>query len=173
MKLMGWILVFASLLGAIWLGSSLLAFIDFPSMLLILGVSSGVVLSRHSLPSIRIGIRAIAHRPTDVGEQQTAAAALGSARSGILGAAAAGFLIGIVQILQNMADPSAIGPAMAVALLTAFYAVVLSELIIAPTLSALSIESNGGSSLPSALNVLVAVLVSGTTLMGGVWAMFT
>ena len=80
MKLVGWILVFASLLGAIWLGSSLLVFIDFPSMLLILGVSSGVVLSRHSLPSIRIGIRAIGHRPTDVEEQQTAAAVLGSAR---------------------------------------------------------------------------------------------
>ena len=91
MKLMGWILVFASLLGAIWLGSSLLVFIDFPSMLLILGVSSGVVLSRHSLPSIRIGIRAIGHRPTDAGEQQTAAAVLGSARSGIWGQLQLGF----------------------------------------------------------------------------------
>ena len=78
-------------MGAILLGSTLLVFIDFPSMLLILGVSSGVVLSRHSLPSIRIGIRAIAHRPTDVGEQQTAAAVLGSARSGILGQLQLGF----------------------------------------------------------------------------------
>ena len=173
MKLMGWILVVSSLMGAILLGSSFLVFIDLPSALLVVGVSSGVVLSRHPLSSIRIGIRSIGQRPTDIGERQTAAAVLGSARSGILGAAAAGFLIGIVQILQNMADPSAIGPAMAVALLTAFYAVVLSELIVAPTLAALSVESNGGSSIPSALNVLVAVLVSGTTLMGGVWAMFT
>ena len=70
MKLVGWILVFGSLMGAILLGSTFLVFIDFPSMLLILGVSSGVVLSRHSLPSIRIGIRAIAHRPTDVGSSR-------------------------------------------------------------------------------------------------------
>jgi chemotaxis protein MotA len=38
-----------------------------------------------------------------------------------------GTLIGLVQMLQNMSDPSAIGPAMAVALLTTFYGSVIAN----------------------------------------------
>lgn len=43
-----------------------------------------------------------------------------------------GTLIGLVQMLQNMADPSAIGPAMAVALLTTFYGAVIANIFCAP-----------------------------------------
>ena len=40
-----------------------------------------------------------------------------------------GTLIGLVKMLSNMDDPSAIGPAMAVALLTIFYSVILGEFV--------------------------------------------
>ncbi len=40
-----------------------------------------------------------------------------------------GTLIGLVQMLQQMDDPAAIGPAMAVALLTTFYGALLANLI--------------------------------------------
>ncbi len=43
-----------------------------------------------------------------------------------------GTLIGLVQMLQSLSDPSAIGPAMAVALLTTFYGAVLAFLIFGP-----------------------------------------
>lgn len=43
-----------------------------------------------------------------------------------------GTLIGLVQMLQNMDDPSKIGPSMAVALLTTFYGAVLANLIFNP-----------------------------------------
>ncbi len=43
-----------------------------------------------------------------------------------------GTLIGLVQMLQNLNDPSAIGPAMAVALLTTFYGSVLANVIFLP-----------------------------------------
>lgn len=43
-----------------------------------------------------------------------------------------GTLIGLVQMLQTMDDPSKIGPAMAVALLTTFYGAVLANVIFAP-----------------------------------------
>ena len=43
-----------------------------------------------------------------------------------------GTLIGLVQMLQQMDDPSSIGPAMAVALLTTFYGVVMANLICLP-----------------------------------------
>jgi chemotaxis protein MotA len=43
-----------------------------------------------------------------------------------------GTLIGLVQMLQNMSDPSSIGPAMAVALLTTFYGSVLANVFTIP-----------------------------------------
>lgn len=43
-----------------------------------------------------------------------------------------GTLIGLVQMLQNMSDPAAIGPAMAVALLTTFYGAVLANILFIP-----------------------------------------
>ncbi|GBE02362.1 chemotaxis protein PomA [bacterium BMS3Bbin06] len=43
-----------------------------------------------------------------------------------------GTLIGLVQMLKTMNDPSSIGPAMAVALLTTFYGAVLAFLIFIP-----------------------------------------
>ncbi|MBF0227451.1 MAG: MotA/TolQ/ExbB proton channel family protein [Desulfobacterales bacterium] len=43
-----------------------------------------------------------------------------------------GTLVGLVQMLQSMDDPSKIGPAMAIALLTTFYGSVLANLICMP-----------------------------------------
>ena len=43
-----------------------------------------------------------------------------------------GTLIGLVQMLMQMNDPSSIGPAMAVALVTTFYGVILSNLVFLP-----------------------------------------
>jgi chemotaxis protein MotA len=43
-----------------------------------------------------------------------------------------GTLIGLVQMLQSMDDPSTIGPAMAVALLTTFYGSVMANLVYMP-----------------------------------------
>ncbi len=43
-----------------------------------------------------------------------------------------GTLIGLVQMLQNLNDPSNIGPAMAVALITTFYGALLANLLFIP-----------------------------------------
>ena len=43
-----------------------------------------------------------------------------------------GTLIGLVQMLQTLNDPSSIGPAMAVALLTTFYGAVLANVVFIP-----------------------------------------
>jgi len=43
-----------------------------------------------------------------------------------------GTLIGLVQMLANLSDPSSIGPAMAVALLTTFYGAVLAYMVFIP-----------------------------------------
>ena len=53
-----------------------------------------------------------------------------------------GTLIGLVAMLQNLSDPSSIGPAMAVALLTTFYGSILANLVFIPMAGKLSLKSN-------------------------------
>lgn len=53
-----------------------------------------------------------------------------------------GTLIGLVQMLQSLDDPSAIGPAMAVALLTTFYGAVIAFLVCSPIAEKLGHRSN-------------------------------
>lgn len=52
-----------------------------------------------------------------------------------------GTLIGLVQMLQTMDDPSTIGPAMAVALLTTFYGAVIANVFCAPVAGKLKLRS--------------------------------
>jgi chemotaxis protein MotA len=52
-----------------------------------------------------------------------------------------GTLIGLVAMLLNMADPSAIGPAMAVALITTFYGAVIGNTLGAPIANILGIRA--------------------------------
>ncbi len=64
-----------------------------------------------------------------------------------------GTLIGLVQMLKNLSDPSAIGPAMAVALLTTFYGAVLANAFALPIANKLKIRSK----LESAkMNIIIA-----------------
>ncbi|RLB11553.1 MAG: motility protein A [Deltaproteobacteria bacterium] len=53
-----------------------------------------------------------------------------------------GTLIGLVQMLQNMSDPSSIGPAMAVALITTLYGAILANVIFLPISGKLQVLSN-------------------------------
>lgn len=52
-----------------------------------------------------------------------------------------GTLIGLVQMLGNLQDPSSIGPSMAVALLTTFYGAILANLVFIPLASKLERNS--------------------------------
>lgn len=52
-----------------------------------------------------------------------------------------GTLIGLINMLQQLNDPSTLGPAMAVALITTFYGVLLANLIFNPISSQLSIKN--------------------------------
>ena len=52
-----------------------------------------------------------------------------------------GTLIGLVQMLQTMNDPSSIGPAMAVALLTTLYGAVIANVVCIPMAGKLKIRS--------------------------------
>lgn len=52
-----------------------------------------------------------------------------------------GTLIGLVQMLANLSDPTSIGPAMAIAILTTFYGAMLSNLLFLPLAGKLKARS--------------------------------
>ena len=64
-----------------------------------------------------------------------------------------GTLIGLVQMLQNMSDPSSIGPAMAVALLTTFYGSVIANVFTIPVAAKLKQRSKQES---TKMNIVIA-----------------
>lgn len=64
-----------------------------------------------------------------------------------------GTLVGLVQMLAELENPEAIGPAMAVALLTTFYGAILGTVIMAPL--AIKLEKN--SSDEALIKTLIAV----------------
>jgi chemotaxis protein MotA len=66
-----------------------------------------------------------------------------------------GTLIGLVQMLSHLDDPAAIGPSMAVALLTTFYGAVLANLVLAPL--AAKLERDGADDM-----LLNRIFVMGT-----------
>jgi chemotaxis protein MotA len=67
-----------------------------------------------------------------------------------------GTLIGLVQMLQNLSDPSAIGPAMAVALLTTFYGSVIANTIANPIKNKL--EANSKREIATMSIVIAGIL---------------
>jgi chemotaxis protein MotA len=73
-----------------------------------------------------------------------------------------GTLIGLVQMLANLDDPSAIGPGMAVALITTFYGSVLANLFFIPMAGKLAIRSDAESSLKEAIIEGVLSIQAGT-----------
>lgn len=56
-----------------------------------------------------------------------------------------GTLVGLIQMLANLDDPTTIGPAMAIALLTTFYGAILAYMVFAPLASKL--DRNGREDL--------------------------
>ncbi len=72
-----------------------------------------------------------------------------------------GTLIGLVLMLQNMSDPSTIGPSMAVALLTTFYGAIISNVFAIPMASKLKSRSKDEQLLYEIIITGVHSLVSG------------
>ncbi|MDX5298570.1 MAG: MotA/TolQ/ExbB proton channel family protein, partial [Gammaproteobacteria bacterium] len=52
-----------------------------------------------------------------------------------------GTLVGLVQMLNNMQDPSSIGPAMAIALLTTFYGAFIAQIMALPLADKLQLKT--------------------------------
>ena len=68
-----------------------------------------------------------------------------------------GTLVGLVQMLAQLSDPSSIGPAMAVALLTTFYGAILGTIVLAPLAAKLERNSNDEATVK---NLILTAMIS-------------
>lgn len=111
----GYCLAVGLILSAILVGSPFITFIDIPSALLFFG-GTGVLL----LPLI---VKTSINNSTWLGMPAT----LFSTVTGMTVV-----MIGLIQMLQNLSDPSSIGPSMAICVLGILYTLVFMSLISIP-----------------------------------------
>ncbi|MCM0754084.1 motility protein A [Desulfovibrio aminophilus] len=203
----GIVLAFGLVISGIMSGSSLMTFVDVPSMLIVVGGTVGATLVNYPLPHMlgvirvikqtfqtktqppaqiitmfmefanrarREGILALEPLLKDIKDEflrkglqltvdglepqtiqeilqtevshledrhETGANLLATMGSLAPALGMIGTVIGLVQMLQTMSDPSSIGPAMAVALITTFYGAVLANLLLNPMSGKLKLRS--------------------------------
>lgn len=72
-----------------------------------------------------------------------------------------GTLIGLVQMLSNLSDPSSLGPAMAVAMLTTLYGAMLANLVALPIAEKLELRSQEERTIKTLIMEIVLSVQSG------------
>ena len=125
------VVMMTTIVCAILMGGPLAHFVSVPGLLLFFSVTIGVVLWGNSLDDIAGGVSDwLGNRALDDAGRERCHRIFSQAANFAVASGFVGVLIGLVQMLQNLEDPSAIGPAMAMALLSLLYAVVFGEIIL-------------------------------------------
>jgi flagellar motor component MotA len=154
------LLVGALILMAILSGGSLSTFIDVPSALLVGGPTLLLTLATFCGGDIARSL-GCALGSSDIQRDE---ALLGQKifchmSSYALGSASIGLLIGLINMIQNLDDPAAIGPGTATAMLGVFYAIVLAVCVFIPLESSLVNRSGGAIKVKGPNRVVVAGFV--------------
>ena len=116
-----------------------MAFVDLASLFFVVGGTVLFSLAHIPFSDIKGAFKlAFAQGPIQRKDAQRPISVLSTIRILASASGVLGILVGVVKMLQNMDDPSAIGPAMAVALLTPMYAIIMAELLIGPAIGRLN-----------------------------------
>ena len=130
------------ILIGIMFGGHLAALLDMPSFVIVAGLLLVSLVSWFKWAEVRGAIRAgLGHEPVNRADVARHVAVLAVARRVALSAGITGMFIGHVCMLSKLDDPTSIGPAMAVSLLTSLYAVILAELVFAPMINGLLLRA--------------------------------
>jgi len=119
-------------------------FFNMPSVLIVLGGTIGMLLWAGA--SIGSMFKAVFSGNATLEELQAGVNGWRLARVFTIAAGVMGTVIGLILMLHKMDDPAAIGPAMAVAMLTTFYGIVLSFAICLPLQARLQERAEEASS---------------------------
>lgn len=140
--LIGTLVTVGLLLTGIMLGAPLVIFIDVTSVLIVVGGTVFLTLAAHGPDGIikyivgglaRLFITDLnLSAPWSALECQKAVLVARTAGTSAIMMAVCGAMIGLTQMFTNLDDPTHIGPAMAVCLLTSFYGVLLNLFVFIP-----------------------------------------
>ena len=149
-----------SLIIAISMSSNISAFIDLSSLAFVTLIPLFFTLAHHHhielVNAIMVSIRGVNINQQLSNHYQEV---LSTFRLTISGSGVIGLLVGFISMLSNMDDASSIGPAMAVALVTPLYAIIVSELLVAPMINRLRQSATSSPSKPL-LKPTVVTLIS-------------
>ena len=111
--------------------SGLWGFFDIPSLVVTLvgGTAAWLAMSGKGVSAALATVRA---QTASAGELAASLHTVQAGRRAFWVTGGLGTLIGLVQMLQQLDDPAAIGPAAAVALLTIFYALLVNVFVLSP-----------------------------------------
>ena len=133
MRILGFIVLVTALMVGI--GSNLSSMIDAPSLIITVGGTLAALLFAGQ--SIVNMFRAVFAGEASKEQLSDAARAWELTGAFALAMGAIGTIIGLVIMLKNMDDPAAIGPGMAIALLTLFYGMLVAFAVALPLRSRL------------------------------------
>ena len=115
MKIISLLIIVFGIVAAIFAGGDILAFIDVPSFLVVIGPVIASISAKHGLEGFKELFRE--------GENQSKILHTMGVTAFLAGAI--GTMIGFVIMLGNLQDQAAIGPAMAISLLTILYGLLI------------------------------------------------
>jgi flagellar motor component MotA len=155
-------------IAAIAMGGGTAAFLSVPSALIVLGGCFFMSASAHGVGDVCQALCAGFCSSGDANAEHHITV-LHTVRTTLCASGAIGFLIGLIQMLQNLSDPTKIGPGMAVALLTMLYSVFLAELLVAPMINRLAIgkaaEQTTASGVGQSAMIAIFVVIGGVSSM--------
>ncbi len=131
-RLIGLMGVLIVISGCIAIGTGARMFINLPSLAMVFGVAFFALLATFGMDFLKFMPQSLLTFVSSTPEPNPGFAeiALFTSRY-IIGAGLIGMIIGLIQMLSNLEDPSGIGVGMATALLTPFYAIITSEIFCA------------------------------------------
>jgi len=116
-------------------------YVYLPAILVVVGWALAVGIMTFGVTDFLVGLRAIGvlfRQSPHVTSSAKAVSVIRSLRRNLYAGAALGVLIGVVRTLSNLADPSFLGPSLAIGLLSLFSAVLLAELLCRPAVERLT-----------------------------------
>ena len=143
-KLVGAFIVCFLLAYAVLNSGEFAWFIDFPSLAIVLSATIGLSLLSFGFDGLFVigrSFRVLCVKPQPVDMQPSTRVMLRGVIKHTYAGGVLGVIMGIILVLQNMGDPSKIGPAIAIGLLTMLYAVLIAEFLFRPALNTLRYES--------------------------------
>ena len=131
MYFIGLLLAVFILVATMLLGGSPMLFVNAPSVMIVVGCSIALQIATHGGKNSAVFKFSVPDNLSD-DERSSRSAAIIDFRTYLVASGWIGFLIGGILMAANLTDLNALGPGLAVALLTVFYGYFLSYFIYYP-----------------------------------------